>query len=70
MHSKLTHHFAIVGGRPELLSEDAVTAIHQSSGGPLRRANALAKGALLAAASESSPRATAEHVRLASTEIF
>lgn len=70
MHSYLTHHLAIVGGRPELLSDDAVTAIHQSSGGLLRRANALAKGALLAAANESSPQATAEHVRLASTEIF
>lgn len=70
MNSYLTHHLAIVGGKPELLSEDAVTAIHQSSGGLLRRANALAKGALLAAANESSPQATAEHVRLASTEIF
>ena len=70
MHSDLTHHLAIVGGRPELFSDDAVTAIHQSSGGLLRRANALAKGALVAAAHESAPQATAEHVRLASTEIF
>jgi len=38
--------------------------------GLLRRANALAKGALLAAASAQVPAATAEHVRLASTEIF
>jgi general secretion pathway protein A len=70
MHSYLTHHLSIVGGNSDLFTDDAVTAIHQSSGGLLRRANALAKGALLAAASAQVPAATAEHVRLASTEIF
>jgi len=37
-----TYHLKIVGGPAQLLSEDAVTAIHQGSGGLLRRANALA----------------------------
>jgi len=70
MHSYLAHHLAIVGGNSDLFTDDAVTAIHQSSGGLLRRANALAKGALLATATEQAPAVTAEHVRLASTEIF
>ena len=70
MAAYLAHHLAIVGGKPELLSDDAVTAIHQSSGGLLRRANALARGALLAAATRREPLVTAEHVRLAATEIL
>ena len=70
MAACLTHHRAIVGGKPELLSDDAVTAIHQSHGGLLRRANALARGALLAAATRREPVVTAEHVRLAAAEIL
>jgi type II secretory pathway predicted ATPase ExeA len=70
MAAYLAHHLAIVGGKPELLCDDAVTAIHQGSGGLLRRANALARGALLAAATRREPVVTAEHVRLAATEIL
>lgn len=70
MHKYLTHHLKIVGGAAELLSEEAVTAIHQGSGGLLRRANALARGALLAAANEKCSVTTAEHVRIATTEIL
>lgn len=44
--------------------------IQQSSGGLLRRANALTRGALLVTASQQTPTVTAEHVRLATTEIF
>ena len=66
----LHHHLQIVGGKPELFAEEAIVAIHQSSGGLLRRANHLARGAMLAAASEKAPVVTAEHVRVASTEIF
>jgi len=36
----------------------------------LRRAGSLARGALMAAAIELCPIATAEHVRIASTEIL
>ncbi|MBI5739147.1 MAG: AAA family ATPase, partial [Nitrospirae bacterium] len=38
--------------------------------GLLRRANNLARGALMAAASEKCPVVSAEHVRIASTEII
>jgi len=70
MAAYLCHHLAIVGGAKELFGEDAVTAILQSSGGLLRRAGSLARGALLAAAKESCPTVTAEHVRIAVTEIL
>ncbi len=60
----------IAGGREGLFADEAVLAIHQGSGGLLRRANTLAKGALMAAAMEKCAVATAEHVRLASTEIL
>ncbi len=70
MHAYIHHHLKIAGGREGLFADEAVLAIHQGSGGLLRRANTLAKGALLAAAMEKCTVATAEHVRLASTEIM
>ena len=70
MAGYLKHHLSIVGGSTELFGEDAVTAILQSSGGLLRRAGNLARGALLAAAQEHCPTVTAEHVRIAVTEIL
>ena len=70
MADYLAHHLTIVGAKPDLLADDAVTAIHQGSGGLLRRANALARGAMLAAATRGEPVVSAEHVRLAATEIL
>jgi general secretion pathway protein A len=70
MKNYLDHHMYIAGGKKELISDEAATAIHQSSGGLLRRANQLARGAMLAAAKEKAPVVSAEHVRIASTEIF
>ena len=70
MADYLAHHVSIAGGTKPLFSPDAITAIHQSSGGMLRRAGTLARGALMAAAIEQCPVATAEHVRIASTEIL
>jgi Type II secretory pathway, component ExeA (predicted ATPase) len=70
MADYLAHHVAVAGGTSPLFAADAVTAIHQSSGGMLRRAGNLARGALMAAAIERCPIATAEHVRIASTEIL
>ena len=70
MADYLAHHLSIAGGTKPLFSADAVTAIHQSSGGMLRRAGNLARGALMAAAIEGCPIATAEHVRIAATEIM
>jgi type II secretory pathway predicted ATPase ExeA len=70
MQGYLSHHMKIAGATEELFSEEAVTAIHQSSGGLLRRAGNLARGALLGAAQEKCPLVSAEHVRVASTEVF
>lgn len=70
MEEYLNHHLAITGVKTSLFDDTAVTAIHQGSGGLFRKANNLARGALIAAASDQSMTVTAEHVRLASTEVF
>lgn len=80
MRGYLRHHLCLAASvtpnpttppqEPDLLSDDAVVAIHQGSGGLLRRANHLARGALLAAARESCAVVAAEHVRLAATELL
>jgi len=70
MQEYLTHHLKLAGVSKQLFSEDAVFAIHQGSGGLLRKANSLAKTALMACAGEDSHTVSAEHVRIASTEIF
>jgi len=70
MAGYLKHHLELVGIAEQLFSEEAILAIHQGSGGLLRRANYLAKGALIAAATEKCRMVAAEHVRIASTEII
>jgi len=70
MQGYLNHHLQVAGLKESLFAEEAVTAIHQGSGGLLRRANHLAKGALLAACRDDSSIVSAEHVRLASSEIL
>ena len=70
MAGYLKHHLQIAGIKEQLFSDEAVLAIHQGSGGLLRRANLLAKGSLVAAAREKCTVVSAEHVRMASTEIF
>lgn len=70
MEQYLKHHLSIAGVEQNLFDEPAVTAIHQGSGGLFRRANHLARGALVAAASEKSRLVTAEHVRLAGSELI
>jgi len=70
MEAYLKHHLKLAGVKNNLFQETAVTAIHQGSGGLLRKANHLARGALLAAAAAQSPIVEPEHVRLAATEIF
>jgi len=70
MEEYLKHHQKIAGINTTLFDEAAVTAIHQGSGGLLRKANHLARGALIAAAKEKSQTVTAEHVRISSSEIF
>ena len=70
MAGYLKHHLNIAGISEQLFSDEAILAIQQGSGGLLRRANYLAKGALLAAAAEKCRVVAAEHVRIASTEII
>ena len=70
MSDYLSYHLRLSGTKQNLFSEDAIFAIHQGSGGLLRKANSLAKAAMMAAVMEDNSLVSAEHVRLASTEIF
>ncbi len=55
MEDYLNHHLRIAGLDHSVFSEQAITAIHQGSGGLFRKANHLTRGALIAAASEKCP---------------
>lgn len=70
MEDYLNHHLQIAGLDRSVFTEPAITAIHQGSGGLFRKANHLARGALIAAAAEKCPQVSAEHVRLAATELI
>jgi general secretion pathway protein A len=70
MEAYLIHHLKIAGIKHNLFTEAAVTAIHQGSGGLFRRANHLARGALIAAANEKIDAVIPEHVRLAASELI
>ena len=69
MQLYLAHHLRITGVKVQLFSDPAITAIQQGSGGLLRKANHLARGALIAAANEKCQQVSAEHVRLAAAEL-
>ena len=70
MEMYLQHHLTIAGLERILFDQTAITAIHQGSGGLYRKANHLARGALIAAANDQVASVNAEHVRIASTELF
>lgn len=70
MDGYLKHHLEIAGIKEQLFADEAVMAIMQGSGGLLRRANTIARGALMAAAKEKCDVVSAEHVRIAATEII
>jgi len=70
MQSYLQHHLTLCGIDRMVFEKNAITAIHQGSGGLFRKANHLARGALIAAAADQSQMVEAEHVRLAATEIL
>ena len=70
MQTYLLHHLKIAGVKRMLFDEPAVTAIHQGSVGIFRKANHLARGALIAAAMQKTKTVNAEHVRIADSEIF
>jgi type II secretory pathway predicted ATPase ExeA len=70
MEDYLNHHTRLAGATKKLFSDEAIFAIHQGSGGLLRKANSLAKAALLACVMDENSVVSAEHVRVASTEVF
>jgi len=70
MTEYLEHHLQIAGLKKSIFSDDAIFAIHQCTGGILRRANSVAKTAMLAASMEDEQQVTAEHVRIAVTELI
>lgn len=70
MQQYLDHHLMLAGVEHSVFDETAVTAIHQGSGGLFRKANHLARGALVAASRSKAAMVSADHVRLAATEIF
>lgn len=70
MQQYLAHHLALAGRKNNLFDETAITAIHQGAGGLFRKANHLARGAIIAAARDKVHTISAEHVRLAATELY
>jgi len=64
MEAYLKHYRAIAGVHTPLFDETAVTEIHPGAGGLFRKANHLARGALIAAAQDLSGTVVANHVRL------
>lgn len=70
MEQYLLHHLRLAGIQRNIFDEPALTAIHQGSGGLFRKANHLARGAIIVAARKQDSTVTAEHVRTAATEIF
>lgn len=70
MEVYLVHHLQVAGLAHTPFDDAAITAIHQGAGGLFRMANHLARGAMIAAASEQSQTITANHVRLAASELL
>jgi general secretion pathway protein A len=66
----IEHHLSIAGVKNNIFDETAITGIHQGSGGLFRKANLIARGAIIVAANQKAMTVTADHVRMASTEIF
>lgn len=69
MEQYLCHHLALAGVKNNIFDDSAVTAIHQGSGGLFRKANHLARGAVIVAAKNKSSIVHADHVRIAATEL-
>lgn len=66
----LVHHLKLVGCKRNLFSDEAMTAIRQGASGALRKINNLARGGLIAAARHEQQEVSAEHIRLAATELI
>jgi len=69
MQEYLNHHTKICGNKVSLFADNATTAIQQGSAGILRKANSLARGGLIAAAAEKQEMVSAEHIRIAASEL-
>jgi type II secretory pathway predicted ATPase ExeA len=70
MEEYISHHISYAGLKKNPFTESAITAIHQGSGGILRKANSLAKGGLMGASKTKENQVSAEHIRVASTELI
>lgn len=70
MEEYLQHHLHVAGIKNNPFQEQAITAVHQGSGGLFRKANHLARGALIAAAADKSQLVSADHVRMADSELL
>jgi general secretion pathway protein A len=70
MEEYLNHHLEFAGLKKTIFPAETVFAIHQSSGGILRRANSIAKAAMLAALMDKQQTVSPEHVRMAATELI
>lgn len=70
MQKYLQHHLKMAGVNTNLFDEATITAIHQASGGLLRKTNNLARGALMASAAKGCQTVNVEHVRIAESELF
>jgi type II secretory pathway predicted ATPase ExeA len=70
MAGYLKHHLEVAGIKEQLFSDEAMTALQQTSGGMLRKTNLLSRGSLMASAQEQCRVISAEHVRIAATELI
>jgi type II secretory pathway predicted ATPase ExeA len=66
----LEHRLKVAGVKKQLFSPQAIVAIYQGSAGILRRVNDLARGGLIAAATEKQNVVSNEHIRIASSELL
>ncbi len=70
MSDYLEYHLKLTGVKKNIFSENAITAIHQGSGGLLRKANSLARGGMIACMIDEESEVSEEHIRKASTELL
>jgi type II secretory pathway predicted ATPase ExeA len=70
MEDYLNHHVKVAGVSTALFEKAAINAVYQGSGGILRTANTLARGGLVAASLEKKNIVSAEHIRIAASEIL
>jgi general secretion pathway protein A len=68
--SYIAHHQTIAGSKHNRFDDSAITSVYQGSAGVLRKINLLCKGGLEAAATQKSQTVTAEHIRIAASEIL